>query len=491
MHPRFLFRRLACLPRSVAGVAVVLLSLVVGLAPAVVQAQFEHLPAPLQRAIEAQGLSPDGVGLWVQRVQDGAVLARLNADTPFNPASTIKLATSLAALHSLGPQYTWTTEIWATRPVRNGVLDGDLVIRGTGDPGMVSEQHWRMLGRLRQTGLQRIEGDVILDATYFEEPQGTPADFNGQPLRAYNQLPHALHVNSNAQRFQVRPDSYGDAIEVYVDPPLPGLEVVNRLEPTRGSCNTWQRGIRLDVDQRVQRVTLGGEYPVNCGDYELLRSVLPPEANQAEMFRLHWEQWRGEFAGEVRKGALPVLYDEPLLRHESRPLAELIRISNKWSSNVMTRHLMLTLGAERFGPPATIDRGRHALLDVLHELGVTVDGMVVDNGSGLSRDTRMTARQLAQVLQAGREHPHQPEFQSSLALAGLDGTMRNRFQNGSKRGHMHLKTGHLSEVSAVAGYVRTRDGDDLLVAVLVNDPRAHQGNGRNLQDAVLEWAYGL
>ena len=491
MRPRFLFRRLARVPRSVVGVAVVLLSLGTGLAPAVAQAQFDELPAPLQRAIEAQGLSHDGVGLWVQRVEDGAVLAQLNADTPFNPASTIKLATSLAALHSLGPQYTWTTEIWATRPVRNGVLDGDLVIRGTGDPGMVSEEHWRMLAQLRQTGLQRIEGDVILDATYFATPEGTPADFNGQPLRAYNQLPHALHVNASAQRFHVRPEPFGETIHVAVDPPLPGLEIVNRLEPTRGSCGGWQRGIRLEVDQEARRVVLSGEYPVNCGDYELLRSVLSPEVNHAKMFRLHWEQWGGELTGVVRGGSLPVLYDEPLLRHESRPLADLIRVSNKWSSNVMTRHMMLTLGAQRHGAPATVERGRHALLDVLHELGVEVDGMVVDNGSGLSRDARMTARQMAQVLQAGREHPHQPEFQSSLALAGLDGTMRNRFQNGSKRGHMHLKTGHLSEVSAVAGYVRTRDGDDLLVAVLVNDPRAHQGNGRNLQDAVLEWAHRL
>ncbi|WP_018993775.1 MULTISPECIES: D-alanyl-D-alanine carboxypeptidase/D-alanyl-D-alanine-endopeptidase [unclassified Thioalkalivibrio] len=455
------------------------------------QAQFEHLPAPLQRAIQAQGLSPDSVGLWVQRVPDGAVLARLNADTPYNPASTVKLATSLAALHELGPNYTWTTEIWATRPIQDGVLRGDLVIRGTGDPGMVSEEYWRMIGELRRTGLKRIEGDVILDASHFQLPNGNPGDFNRQPLRAYNQLPYALHVNSNSQRFHVRPERRGNGIDVVVDPPLPGLEVVNRLQPTRGGCGEWQRGIQFNVDQDAQRVTFSGQYPVNCGNYEMLRSVLSPEANHAEMFRMAWDQWGGELTGRVRTGVLPVLHDEPIVRHRSRPLSDLIRVSNKWSSNVMSDHLLLTLGARKNGPPATMDKGREALVDSLRDLGVDVGGMVVDNGSGLSRDARMTARQLGEILEAGWKHPHRPEFQSSLALSGLDGTLRNRFRNGDLRGQMHLKTGHINEVSAVAGYVRTSSGDDVIVTVLVNGPRAHIGHGRNLQDAVLEWAHGL
>ncbi len=494
MPPRLFPRRPGPVPVGSGWAIALCLILSLWLAPLATKAQFEHLPQPLQRAIESQRLPPENVGLWVQRMSDGAVLARLNVDQPYNPASTIKLATSLAALHELGPDYTWTTEVWATRPVRDGVLRGDLVIRGTGDPGMVSEEHWRMLGQLRQTGLQRIDGNVILDASHFELPPGDPSGFNDQPLRAYNQLPYALHVNASAQRFRVRPERHGSGIDVTVDPPLPGLELVNRLQPTRGSCGAWQRGIRFDADPEAQRVTLAGEYPVNCGDYELLRSVLAPEANHAEMFRLHWSQWGGELTGDIRPGVLPVLYDEPILRHTSRPLADLIRVSNKWSSNVMTRHLLLTLGARHFTPPATLEKGQQALLESLRGLGVEVGGMVVDNGSGLSRDTRMTARQLGGILEAGWQHPHRPEFQSSLALAGLDGTLRNRFRNGSQRdlrGQMHLKTGHLNEVSAVAGYVRTRGGDDLAVVVLVNDPRAHRGMGRNLQDAVLEWAHDL
>ncbi len=467
------------------------LALVLWLAPAGVAAQFEHLPAALQQAIQMQGFPEESVGLLVQRPRDGAVLARLNAGQSFNPASTIKLATSLAALDQLGPHYTWTTEVWATREIRDGVLPGDLVIRGTGDPGMTMEEYWRMLGRLRQTGLRHVAGNVLLDASHFELAPKDPGAFDGQPLRAYNQAPYALHVNASAQRIRVLPQHNGKRVDVVVDPPLPGLRIDNRLEAGLGGCGTWQRGIQLDVDREARRITLSGEYPVNCGEYELLRSVLEPEVNHAELFRLHWEQWGGTLDGEVRTGELPVLYDEPILRHESRPLADLIRVANKWSSNLMTRHLMLTLGAERYGPPATTEKGRQALVEALRELGVAVGGMVVDNGSGLSRDARLTPAQLAAILQAGWEHPHRPEFQSSLALAGLDGTIRERFRNGSNRGRMHLKTGHLNAVSAVAGYVRAQGGDDLIVVVLVNHPEAHRGPGHQLQEAVLDWAHKL
>ncbi|MGM0552859.1 MAG: D-alanyl-D-alanine carboxypeptidase/D-alanyl-D-alanine endopeptidase [Pseudomonadota bacterium] len=461
------------------------------LVPGGAGAQLERLPAALQQAIQAQGFPGDSVGLLVQRPRDGMVLARLNAGQSFNPASTIKLATTLAALDQLGPHYTWTTEVWATREIRDGILPGDLVIRGTGDPGMTMEEHWRMLGRLRQVGLQHVAGDVILDASHFRLAPMDPGAFDGQPLRAYNQPPYALHVNASAQRIRVLPQRNGNGVDVVVDPPLPGLRLENRLETGLGSCGTWQRGIHLDVDRDARRLTLSGEYPVNCGEYELLRSVLEPDVNHAELFRLHWGQWGGTLDGEVRSGKLPVLYDEPVLRHESRPLGDLIRVANKWSSNLMIRHLMLTLGAERFGAPATTEKGRKALVEALRELGVPVGGMVVDNGSGLSRAVRMSPAQLAAILQAGWEHPHQPEFQSSLALAGLDGTVRERFRNGPNRGRMHLKTGHLNEVSAVAGYVRTQGGEDLIVVVLVNHPLAHRGPGQKLQEAVLDWAHTL
>jgi D-alanyl-D-alanine carboxypeptidase/D-alanyl-D-alanine-endopeptidase (penicillin-binding protein 4) len=457
------------------------------------QASLSALPAPLQQAIQAQNLPADAVGLWVQRVGDPEALVSLNANRMFNPASTIKLATTLAALAALGPQHTWQTEILATKPLEGDVLRGDLILRGSGDPGMVSEEHWRMLGALRRAGLRRIDGDVILDTSVFDLLPEDPGAFDGQPLRAYNQPPFALHVNANALRFHVIPDADGRSIRIEADPPLPGLEIVNQLRVSRGDCGTWQRGIRYeaDVGSGAPRAVFSGDYPVNCGNFELLRIAVAPEIYHRELFRLHWNQWGGELTGDVRAGLAPTAGLTPLMVHESRPLAEVIRIANKWSSNVVTRHLALTLGAARLGAPATIEKARQALYEVLAEQGVNVGGMVIDNGSGLSRHTRITPLQMAEVLQAGWNSPWRPEFISSLALAGLDGTLRRRFREGPETGRMHLKTGHLREVSSVAGYVRNRSGDDVMVVLMINHPSAHQGPGTNLQEAILRWVHAL
>ncbi|WP_327125603.1 D-alanyl-D-alanine carboxypeptidase/D-alanyl-D-alanine endopeptidase [Nitrincola sp. A-D6] len=396
--------------------------------PAVAQ-----LPTSLNQVIDSQRLPADSMGIWVQQTDSNTPLVAHNTDRLFNPASTIKLATSLAALLELGPAYTWRTDIRATAAIENGVLRGDLIIRGTGDPGAVSEEHWRMLRDLqRMTGLKRIEGNVILDASYYMLPPGDTGEFDGQPYRAYNQLPYALHVNSNAIRFHILPD--GNTLRIEAEPPLPGLHIENNLTPANnGSCDAWQRGVRYDVGEN--RVTFSGSYPVSCGNYELLRTAVAPDFNAAELFRLHWAQWGGELTGQVLShyGA-PLAYEQRLMTHISRPLADLIRVSNKWSHNVMTRHMALTLGAHKMGEPATIEKARVALIEVLSSAGVETNGMFIDNGSGLSRHARITPTQLGQILQVGWNSPRRPEFLSSLSISGIDGTTRRQYRNEAKSG---------------------------------------------------------
>lgn len=447
-----------------------------------------QLPASLNQVIEAQRLPADAIGIWVQKTNSNTPLVAHNADRLFNPASTIKLATTLAALLELGPAYTWRTEIRATAAVKDGVLRGDLILWGTGDPGAVSEEHWRMLRDLqRMTGLKRIEGNVILDASHYMLPPGNTGDFDGQPYRAYNQLPYALHVNSNAIRFHILPDR--NTIRIEAEPPLPGLQIENNLTPTNsGNCDAWQRGVRYDVGDN--RVTFSGSYPVNCGNYELLRTAVAPDYNAAELFRLHWAQWGGELTGQVLSHyGPPLAYEQRLMTHLSRPLADLIRVANKWSHNVMTRHMALTLGAHKMGEPATLEKARVALIEALSSAGVETNGMFIDNGSGLSRDARITPKQLGQILQVGWDSPRRPEFLSSLSISGIDGTTRRQYRNEIKTGQMHLKTGLLNQVSAIAGYVRNQCNEDIMVVLLVNHPEAHQGHGTRVQQNLLDWVY--
>lgn len=155
----------------------------------------------------------------------------------------------------------------------------------------------------------------------------------------------------------------------------------------------------------------------------------------------------------------------------------------------MARHLLLTLGVERFGAPATVDRGRLAAGEILHERGLDFAELRIDNGAGLSRATRISADSLGKLLLAAAASDFRAEFVSSLPLAGMDGTMRGRFRNTELAGRMHIKTGRLDDVFAMAGFVHSRSGRDFVVVAIQNDTDAHRGLGEEAQSALLKWVY--
>jgi D-alanyl-D-alanine carboxypeptidase/D-alanyl-D-alanine-endopeptidase (penicillin-binding protein 4) len=247
--------------------------------------------------------------------------------------------------------------------------------------------------------------------------------------------------------------------------------------------------IALRDAERRDTAVLDGRFPAACREYELSRTALRPESYAWGLFDLQWAQQGGTLEGGWRRAVLPADIGAPFHVHRSRPLGEIIRSVNKSSNNVMTRHLELALGSERYGSPATPAKGQRAILDVLRERGIDTRSLVIANSAGLSREGRITARQLGAILGAAWNSPHMPEYASSLALAGLDGTMRNRFRRSPATGRMHLKTGRLDDVSAVAGYVTAASGQRLIAVVLVNAPDAHRGPGEELQDALLQWVH--
>lgn len=448
------------------------------------------LPAPVAQVARALKVPESAVSVWVQRIGDPEPRVAFNADTPRNPASVMKLVTTFAALEALGPAYTWKTEFHLSQPLRPDGSTDELWVRGGGDPFLVIEEHWKMLAALRERGLTRIERGLVFDVSAFDLPPEDPGAFDGQPDRVYNLAPHPLLVNFNAVRFRIQAREAG-GVEVAAVPALPNLRIDNRLQRGAGACGGFQNGVVLawrDAERRDNAV-LEGRFPAACREYELSRTALRPESYAWGLFDLQWRQQGGEIKGGWRHGVLPPGTAAPFHVHRSRPLGEVIRSVNKSSNNVMTRHLELTLGSERYGSPATPAKGQRAIFDVLRERGIDTRGLVLANSAGLSREGRITARQLGAVLGAAWNSPYMPEYASSLALAGLDGTMRNRFRNSPATGRMHIKTGRLDDVSAVAGYVTAASGQRFIAVVLVNSPEAHRGPGEELQDALLQWVH--
>lgn len=447
-----------------------------------------QLPRGVQQVLSAHRLPESGVGIIVREVGAPAPLLALNPQLPLNPASAIKIIPTLAALELLGPEYTWTTEIIASRPWRNGVLDGDLYIKGYGDPYLVTEEFWKMLGALRRQGLHTINGDLVVDNGYFVPPAEDPGAFDKRPFHNYNVLPDALLINFKAVQFHFHAGS--SAIDIRTDPELPNLKIDNRLRPVAGSCTGYQRGITMIVPDPVaaDRVVFEGSFPRSCGSYQLSRSVLSPPAYAFGVFKSLWAQHGGSISGGMRTGSAPI-DRRPLLSWRSRPLGEVIRLVNKYSNNVMTRQIMLTLGAEIEGEPGTAAKGVLAVENYLRDRGIDIDGLRLENGAGLSREVRVTPQSLEQVLLYADSIPFMPEFVSSLAILGRDGTARNRLRKRRESGHAHVKTGTIDHVSSIAGYVDADSGRRFVIVGMVNHREAHRGPGEQLWNALIQWTY--
>ena len=454
----------------------------------------EGLPGPVEKALKRHRLPADSLSVWIRDVAEEAPLVSHRADVPRNPASTIKLLTTLAALEELGPAFRWKTDVHVTGPVREGRLEGDLVIAGSGDPFLVVEQLWRLLATVRVRGVETVAGRLVIDNTRFsvaDEP--APGAFDGRPYRAYNAPPDAFLVNFNA--LEVVVEQGEGAVRVRTDPAVAGLTIRNRLESRSGGCA--RRALRFSVagslssaappDAPLPAVTVSGRFPRGCRRWSFPRTLLPPVRFADGVVRALWSQMGGRIDGGLAVAPVPdgaTLW----LRHRSAALAHVIRGVNKFSNNVMARNLLLTLGAERVGTPGTVEKGRRAVRAWLERRGIDAPELQVVNGSGLARETRISARTLGHVLLAGERSRFRPEFAGSLPLASLDGTMRSRLTRNGNAARARIKTGLLDDVRAMAGYVRTPGGRTLAVVALQEHPGVHRGGrGTGVQDALLEW----
>jgi len=450
----------------------------------------ESLPSALKDRLELRNIPSDAVSLYVHDLDSGDTLIEWAADQPRNPASTIKLVTTLVGLDVLGPAYRWKTEVYALGPIVDGRLDGDLLIKGYGDPFLVTDRVWQMLRLIRQEGIDTITGDLILDDSHFDVADEDPGAFDRQPLRAYNVPPNALLMNFKVVRYRFAPDVDDNSVDVQIEPPLDNLTVENRLSLATGACRGFQRGIAISANDAINRMTLEGRFPNGCNRYSMSRTALDHAEFAYGLFSSLWHESGGVFNGNWQPGTAPE-DSEPLLRFRSLTLSELIARINKHSNNVMARQLLYTLGAETRGAPGTEQGGLDAIRAWFEERGLPTDAFVMDNGAGLSRDARMSARLFGEMLAHAWSRPYMPEFLASMSMLGLDGTTRGRMDIDRLKGMAHLKTGSLDDVSAIAGYMQSHSGRRFAVALLLNHKDVHRGPGDEAHIALLNWLYDL
>ena len=443
-------------------------------------AEAAPLPPSVLTALNQAHIPLANIGIEVREANSRKSLIRINAAQPMNPASTMKLLTTDAGLELLGPAYTWKTEAWLDGKLESGVLQGDLILKGYGDPKFTIEQFWLWLRELRGRGLREIHGNVVLDRSAFELAPHDPAVFDNDPVRAYNVGPDALLLNFNAVLLHMVPN--GEKVDILVEPELAGIALNNRLTVVeQGDCANWDDAISMQMNGAM--LLIQGTFPASCGERAKYFSLLPHTKYIDSVFRALWQELGGTLGGGVREEA--IFHKSTLFStHSSAPLSELIRDINKFSNNVMARQLFLSLGMSS-AEPATIARSEQAVHGWLAQKQLDFPELVLENGAGLSRTERISPHSMALLLQAAQNSPLQPEFEASLPIIGVDGTLKKRLRESAVTNHAHLKTGSLEGVKTVAGYVQSRSGKKWIVVFFINHPNASAG--QRAQDALIEW----
>ncbi|HEX4333336.1 MAG TPA: D-alanyl-D-alanine carboxypeptidase/D-alanyl-D-alanine-endopeptidase [Usitatibacter sp.] len=443
------------------------------------------LPQPVLEALGRASIPALAVGAIVEPVDAGTAVVANQAGIAMNPASVMKLVTSFAALDLLGPAFRFHTDFLANAPIEDGVLQGDLVIRGGGDPKLTYERLWQAAHQLRSRGLREIRGDIVIDRAYFASGSFDPGRFDNEPRRGYNVGADAFLVNFGAVQFTFEPG--GEGVRVTAEPDLPNVEIASRVRSVPGVCDWWRKDLSYDVQQNgiLALASFSGTIPSDCGIRRLTLSVLDPAKYAESVLRWLWSEAGGTLRGKVRAGPTPT--DARLIyREDSEPLAVLVRDMNKYSNNVMARQLFLALATEKAGVPGNEAASAELVRAWLAQRRIDAAGLRVENGAGLSRDDRISAQSLAQLLRAVWESPLMPEMASSMPIFAIDGTLKGRPASDAA-GHAHLKGGTLTGVQSVAGYVVDRHGKRWILVMIVNHPNANAAQAAI--DALVQWTF--
>ncbi len=489
-------------------------------------------------------LEASQVSAYVRQVHAEQPVLAVDAARARIPASTIKLVTSIAALDLLGPDHQWRTEVLRTGEVIDGRLEGDLIIKGYGDPYLSTEAYAALIRAVRAKGIRHIAGDLAFDNSHLVAPTAARGDFDGAAQRSYNALPAALSLNRQVTNVLLYADRERGGVGVYTEPPLSHLTIINNAALVEAPCQGRHHRLNVHFSEPPAttaaeqsdtagdasgvsvtgvgdsgppelapadalalpvatgttasteaatpdgpKLTISGTFASECAEERIPRLILSPEEHAAAAFDALWRDLGGTLGGRVRAAPTPA-NAEVFHSAYSQPLQTVLERVNKWSDNLMARMVFLALGVAHAGPPGSLEKAREALTIWLTDKGFSFPELVVDNGSGLSRDSRMAAGSLGELLVWAYHQPWMPELMASMAIMGVDGTLAQRMRNEPIQGRAHMKTGTVRDASCIAGYVLDPDGRRWVVVVLVNalpGQRLVAWHGHAVHHALLRW----
>jgi D-alanyl-D-alanine carboxypeptidase/D-alanyl-D-alanine-endopeptidase (penicillin-binding protein 4) len=469
-------------------------------APADPAARKAWIATGLEQALAATpALARAAIGATVVDVTTGEVLWSHDADRPLNLASVQKVLTTTAALRTLGPAFRWRTTIYGEEfDAATGTVDGDLIVRGRGDPTPTNRDLATLVRDLRWRGVEYVTGDLVFDGSYFDDVDEPPRYADQPKERAGFRAPiGAASLERNAVTVIVVPDRIGLGLAaVSLDPPA--SDHVRLIEDDVVTVDTGRTRVAISTEVKKDHLELrvSGQIAAADGVYFARRRVDDPVAQFGEALRaaLADAGIRVRGKGIRRRAIAPTDRVVVLAEHDSAPLADVVRDMVKSSDNYLAETVLKTMGAEARaaagGGPGTWADGVAVVQAMLAEVGVAPGSVRVENGSGLYDASSVPAAAVAKVLAAAwRDFRVGPELASALAIGGVDGTLRRRFGGPAVRGRVRGKTGTLAAVSSLAGLVGVDGLRPLAFVVLVNElPPGTRPDAKHLQEIVASYA---
>ena len=448
-------------------------------------AQADFVPSELQALIDKSGMPSKKISIYIKETKSNKLIASLNAAKLRNPASVIKLATTYASVLQLGYDYRWVTDIGYSGSISQGVLHGNLIIKGGGDPDLKDEDVLEIAHYIRDKGIRKIEGNIILDRSIFDTSGGSSARFDENPYSPYNALPDAIMFNQNLSRFVITPQ--GSQIVASKSFDDRSYKIKNSLRSVNTACRYRYSWPRVDVDQGNYPavVTLSGDYSLKCPQREL--DYIVTRSYYAFYFALVEALSDLSVSVEGKLKLASAKDYKKLFSHRSKTLEEIISETNKESNNLFARQIFLTLGYARYGEHSGLNNSREALRNILYEKGVTnLSKIKIDNGCGLSRSVKANTLFFASILDSAYKN-FGDRWLANLSIAGVDGTVKKRFDS-ALYCKAWMKTGSLRNVKNIAGYVASKNRKLYTVVVLCEGVNA-KNRGKKLQDEIIHWLW--
>jgi len=442
------------------------------------------LPASLNQIIAKSGIAKRDLSIYIKEAGEGGkVVATLNMNKTRTPASVMKVLTIYASVLKLGFNYRWPTKFYTTAEKSHGTLHGNLYIKGFGDPTLSADDLDKIVLYIKAEGIHHIQGNIVIDRSYFKVGSRNSSGFDEHPYSAYNAMPDAMMFNERVSTVCVEPKK-NSVYKKYVDS---GYRIVNRLQRVNRSCRgryAWPR-IKIDNSTMTPTVIVGGKISRRCTKREVCKVLTKPYNSLYYALKEKLHQEGISVSGHLKLSKIPTKAKE-LFTYYSEPLEKIVSKTAKKSNNLYARHLLLLLGAKVYGAPATLQKGRDAVIKILSSKGALGTGVLrIDNGCGLSRVAKLNAKLLVTVLDHAYNRYGQ-RWMNTLSIAGVDGTIKRRFRGTVVRNRAWMKTGTLRRVKNIAGYVQNRSGKRYTVVILVNSTKAKY-RGAKLQDEMIKW----